>query len=69
MRSRFVFTLLFVGTTRLAAQGTAPLPRGTPEHEGISSASVLAFVQAADTGIDAMNSFMLVRHGRVVAEG
>ncbi|MEO8333987.1 MAG: serine hydrolase, partial [bacterium] len=27
------------------------------------------FVQAADTGIDMMNSFMLVRHGQVVAEG
>jgi CubicO group peptidase (beta-lactamase class C family) len=64
-----VFTLLIAGATRLAAQTTAPLPRSTPEHEGISSASVLAFVQAADTGIDAMNSFILVRHGHVVAEG
>src|SRR5258705_468329 len=71
MRSRLVVvsTLLIAGATRLAAQTAAPLPRSTPEHEGISSASVLAFVQAADTGIDAMNSFMLVRHGRVVAEG
>ena len=69
MRSRFVFTLLLVGTTRLAAQASAPLPRSTPEHEGIPSSAVLSFVQAADTSIDAMNSFMLVRHGRVVAEG
>ena len=70
MRSRFVvLALLTAGATRLAAQSTAPLPRSTPEHEGVSSASVLAFVQAADTGIDAMNSFILVRHGRVVAEG
>src|SRR5206468_10965986 len=45
------------------------LPRGTPEHEGISSTAILGFVQAADTSVDAMNSFMLVRHGRVVAEG
>src|SRR5258705_9240192 len=70
MRSRFVvIALLTAGATRLAAQSTAAPPRSTPEHEGVSSASVLAFVQAADTGIDAMNSFMLVRHGRVVAEG
>ena len=70
MRSRFVvFTLLIAGATRLAAQGTAPLPRSTPEREGIASSAVLGFVQAADTGIDAMNSFMIVRHGRVVAEG
>jgi len=70
MRSRLVvLTLLFAGATRLAAQSTAPLPRSTPEHEGIPSSAVLSFVQAADTGIDAMNSFVLVRHGRVVAEG
>jgi len=50
------------------AQG-APLPRSTPEEQGVSSAGVLAFVQAADSSIDAMHGFMLVRHGRVVAEG
>jgi CubicO group peptidase (beta-lactamase class C family) len=47
----------------------AGLPRSSPEEQGVSSAGVLAFVEAADTGIDAMNSFMLVRHGCVVAEG
>ena len=64
-----VSTLLLACATSLAAQSTAPLPRSTAEHEGIPSSAVLSFVQAADTGIDAMNSFMLVRHGRVVAEG
>ena len=58
---------------RRAPAQTAPaqsaLPRSTPEAQGISSAAIQSFVQAADTGIDAMNSFMLVRHGRVVAEG
>jgi CubicO group peptidase (beta-lactamase class C family) len=44
------------------------LPRSTPEAQGISSAAVLDFVQAADREVDAMNSFMLVRHGHVVAE-
>ena len=45
------------------------LPRSTPERQGISSAAILAFVEKADTEIDAMHSFMLVRHGHVVAEG
>jgi CubicO group peptidase (beta-lactamase class C family) len=45
------------------------LPRSTPEKQGISSAAILAFVEAADEKIDTMNSFMLVRHGHVVAEG
>jgi CubicO group peptidase (beta-lactamase class C family) len=45
------------------------LPRSTPERQGVSSSAVLAFVEAADREIDSMNSFMLVRHGHVVAEG
>lgn len=45
------------------------LPRSSPEQQGISSADILAFVEAADKEIDQMNSFMLVRHGHVVAEG
>ena len=47
----------------------AGLPRSSPEKQGISSAAVLAFVAAADKNIDALHSFMLVRHGHVVAEG
>jgi CubicO group peptidase (beta-lactamase class C family) len=50
------------------AQAAQPLPRSTPEAQGVSSAGVLSFVEAADQ-IDSLNSFMLVRHGRVVAEG
>jgi CubicO group peptidase (beta-lactamase class C family) len=45
------------------------LSRSTPERQGISSAAILAFVEQADTEIDAMHSFMLVRHGHVVAQG
>ena len=45
------------------------LPHSTPERQGISSAAVLAFVQRADSEIDAMHSFMLMRHGHIVAAG
>ncbi len=45
------------------------LPRSTPEAQGISSSAVLAFVEAADQDIDALHSFMLLRHAHVVAEG
>ena len=45
------------------------LPRSSPEQQGIASADLLAFIEAADKEIDTMNSFMLVRHGYVVAEG
>jgi CubicO group peptidase (beta-lactamase class C family) len=45
------------------------LPRSSPEAQGVSSSALLAFIEAADRDLDAMNSFMLVRHGHVVAEG
>jgi CubicO group peptidase (beta-lactamase class C family) len=51
------------------SQKVVSLPRSSPEQQGISSTDILAFVEAADKDIDAMNSFMLVRHGHVVAEG
>ncbi len=55
----------FAATARAADS----LPRATPESQGVSAAAVRAFVEAADKDIVAMHSFMLVRHGHVVAEG
>jgi CubicO group peptidase (beta-lactamase class C family) len=57
------------GAVQKAATKSTSLPRSSPEQQGISSADLLAFVEAADKEIDTMNSFMLVRHGHVVAEG
>ncbi len=45
------------------------LPRSSPESQGIASSEILAFIETAEKEIDALHSFMLVRHGRVVAEG
>lgn len=59
--------LLFVWSGHLQA-GAAPLPRSTPEAQGISSAAVRGFIEAADKEINTLHSFMLVRHGQVVAE-
>ncbi len=50
------------------AAGAMPLPRSTPEAQGISSHAVLEFVEAADK-INTLHSFMLLRHGKVIAEG
>lgn len=49
-------------------QARKVLPRSTPEAQGVSSKGVLSFIEDADTNVDMMNSFMLVRHGHVVAE-
>jgi len=48
-------------------QATA-LPRSTPESQGVSSADVRAFLETANIEVNTMHSFMLVRHGNVVAE-
>ena len=47
----------------------ASLPRSTPEAQGIPSAAIHAFVDAAERDLDVLHSFMLLRHGQVVAEG
>ena len=44
------------------------LPRSSAERQGVSSSGILAFLDAADKDIDQMHSFMLVRHGHVIAE-
>jgi CubicO group peptidase (beta-lactamase class C family) len=45
------------------------LPRSTPEAQGIASSAILAFLQAAEQVGCGLHSFMLLRHGHVVAEG
>ena len=45
------------------------LPRSTPEAQGIPSRAISAFIRAAERRLDALHSFMLLRHGFVVAAG
>src|SRR5215468_4410235 len=45
------------------------LPRTLPEQQGIASSAILRFVEALERHIHEIHSFMLLRHGRVVAEG
>jgi CubicO group peptidase (beta-lactamase class C family) len=47
----------------------ADLPRSSPEAQGVSSSAILSFIDAADKNIDSFHSFMLLRHGHMVAEG
>src|SRR6185436_7185477 len=58
---------LFLTLVRLAP-AAQPLPRSTPEAQGVSSQSVGDFVKAVDQ-IHTLHSFMIVRHGQVIAEG
>lgn len=44
-------------------------PRATPESQGVSSRSIREFLAAANTSDISWHSFMLLRHGKVLAEG
>lgn len=59
-----VFSLL-----PIVAAADDPLPRSTPEMQGVESQKIREFIETANQKIDIMHSFMLVRHGHVVAEG
>jgi CubicO group peptidase (beta-lactamase class C family) len=45
------------------------LQRCTPESQGVSSSAILQFVEAVEQQIQEFHSFMLLRHGVVIAEG
>src|SRR5215218_6381609 len=50
----------------------AQLKRSSPEAEGIPSSAILDFVRAVEQHthpLDAVQGFMLLRHGNVAAEG
>src|SRR4051812_35680611 len=63
-----ISSLLLLSIWLAAAQAATPLPRSTPEAQGVASTALLQFVDALDH-IDGMHSVMVLRHGQVVAEG
>ncbi|MFN7563058.1 MAG: serine hydrolase domain-containing protein, partial [Prosthecobacter sp.] len=45
------------------------LPRGTPDEQGVSAAGILDFLAAVEKEQFELHSLMVLRHGKVVAEG
>lgn len=46
----------------------AQLHRSTPEAQGVSSAAITKFIEAADESRNEFHSFMLVKNGHIIAE-
>ena len=69
--SRFLFVavLSLIPAMSLAVAEDARLPRSSPESQGVYSKAIREFVETANQKIDTLHSFLLVRHGHVVAEG
>ena len=66
----FLILLIYSGFhTDLSGQNIDRLQRSIPEQEGVSSAGILDFLNAIDTGRQEIHSFMFLRHGKVIAEG
>ena len=63
-----LIVVTFLAAIPPAHAANLPLPRSTPEAQGISSQAIRDFVASADK-INTLHSFMLVRHGHVIAEG
>jgi len=64
-----MLTLVTLLLLARAASAAEAFPRSAPEAQGVSSQDVRAYVEAADQTVHSMHSFMLLRHGNVVAEG
>jgi hypothetical protein len=65
-----VLTFLFYSCNNSSRnQVTDRLPRSTPETEGVDSKGIIDFLNAAEKSNHEFHSFMLLRHGKVVAEG
>lgn len=67
MKQYFATITLLFFTLYLFAQ--LPLPRSTPEAEGVSASGIQKFLDAVQKSGLEFHGLMVVRHGKVIAEG
>lgn len=68
-KSLTLMLLLLAVCCSLSAQKFTALPRSVPEAEGVSSNDIIQFLDATSKSKTEFHSFMLLRHGKVIAEG
>lgn len=71
MKNTLLITIAFLATvfSGTAQKMESSLPRSTPEKEGVSAAGLLAFLDAVGKSKTEFHSMMVLRHGKVIAEG
>ena len=71
LAKKLAFALLaayiFLAPATIFAQDA--LPSGIPEKEGVSSSSIMDFINAANHSKNEFHSFVYLRHGKVIAQG
>ncbi len=68
-KSPLITGLILLWSLTIVAQNNINLERSTPEKEGVSSAGILNFINAANSSKHEFHSFMFLRHGKVISEG
>jgi CubicO group peptidase (beta-lactamase class C family) len=68
LAKRLVFTCFLLVNAAAYAQTTNSFAASTPEAEGIAAAAIDSFLNAVQ-GKHEFHSFMMLRHGKVVAQG
>ena len=63
-----LFQIFLVIVLAGSARSAQPLPRSTPEAQGVASAAMIEFVQALDQ-IDGLHGVVVLRHGQMIAGG
>src|SRR5690349_5856622 len=64
-----LLSLLLLLQVQLYAQTRSALPHSTPEAEGVSAQGIITFLDSIAQSKHEFHSFMLLRHGKVIAEG
>ncbi len=60
--------LMMLPVNLLIAQVPVALPTSEPELQGVSTPKIIEFIEAANENVKSMHSFILLRHGKLIAE-
>ena len=60
---------VFAAAALAAATASAYLEKATPESQGVVSKAISDYIDACESKLDGIHSFVLVRHGKLIAEG
>jgi CubicO group peptidase (beta-lactamase class C family) len=63
------FLVGLVLSLAISIEAAEPLPRSRPEETGVASTGILDFVETVDRELDSLHSVMILRNGKVIAEG
>ncbi|MCG8307605.1 MAG: beta-lactamase family protein [Cytophagales bacterium] len=70
MKKLFIILFVFACNVQEPVRQIGQLTHSTPEREGVSSDAILNFIETAEKEQpDALHSLMILRHGKVIAEG